>query len=406
MTINFYLDKKQRLKKESTLFAYIRGMDVGTTIKVHTQERIDPKYWDADQQKVRRSCPGAMDLNAYLNQKKAEIHDVFRELAREGRTVSPDELRECVKQVFTVTEAHPTEIGLFGRYEEYIATKALNYQRNSLNKHKTIIAHLKAFEKATGFRVRFDTMGPQFTDRFSLYMLETKNVTNNTYGKYITAYKTFLSWALERGFHANTAFKRFTAASDQTEMVTLTYDELERLHQYDFSANRKLAHVRDVFCFQCFTGQRYGDVVKFNHQAVRDGKWHLRTVKTRDILPIPLQPRASEIVERYRTLGRLPTISIQKANDYLKEICAIVGLNDEITIVRYRGNERIEIRKPKHQLVSTHTARRTFVTLSLERGMRPEMVMKVTGHKDYKTFKRYIRLTESTVASELMAAWA
>ena len=213
------------------------------------------------------------------------------------------------------------------------------------------------------------------------------------------------SWAFDRGFHANAAFKRFAAKSEQTEIVTLTYEELLRLYEYDFSANRRLEQMRDVFCFQCFTGQRYGDVVKFDHQSVREGKWHLRTVKTRDIIPIPLQPRAVEIIDRYRSLGHLPTISTQKANDYLKEICAVVGLEDEITIVRYRGKERIEIRKPKHQLVSTHTARRTFVTLSLERGMRPEMVMKVTGHKDYKTFKRYIRLTESAVSNEMMAAW-
>jgi len=61
--------------------------------------------------------------------------------------------------------------------------------------------------------------------------------------------------------------------------------------------------------------------------------------------------------------------------------------------------------KPKYELVTSHMGRRTFVTLSLEKGMRPEIVMKITGHKDYKTFKRYIEITDKVKHQEMMKAW-
>ena len=61
--------------------------------------------------------------------------------------------------------------------------------------------------------------------------------------------------------------------------------------------------------------------------------------------------------------------------------------------------------KPKYELVTSHMGRRTFVTLSLEKGMRPEIVMKITGHKDYATFKRYIEITSKVKYQEMMKAW-
>lgn len=73
--------------------------------------------------------------------------------------------------------------------------------------------------------------------------------------------------------------------------------------------------------------------------------------------------------------------------------------------VTYRGNERIEEREAKYTMISTHTARSTFVTLSLERGMRPESVMKITGHSDFKMMKKYIRLTENVVVQEMATIW-
>lgn len=52
-----------------------------------------------------------------------------------------------------------------------------------------------------------------------------------------------------------------------------------------------------------------------------------------------------------------------------------------------------------------HMARRTFVTLSLEMGMRGEVTMEITGHKSYSTFRRYIKLASKEKEKEMKAVW-
>lgn len=71
----------------------------------------------------------------------------------------------------------------------------------------------------------------------------------------------------------------------------------------------------------------------------------------------------------------------------------------------YRGSERIEYVLPKYDYITPHSARRTFVALSLEKGMRPETVMAITGHKDYKTFKKYIKITSKVKEIEVNQIW-
>jgi integrase len=92
-------------------------------------------------------------------------------------------------------------------------------------------------------------------------------------------------------------------------------------------------------------------------------------------------------------------------NEYLKEIGQLAEINEEIILTQYKGAEKLEKKEPKYNFISSHTARRTFVTLSLEKGMRPEVVMSITGHKDYKTFNKYIKLTDNVKQSEMINTW-
>jgi len=131
-------------------------------------------------------------------------------------------------------------------------------------------------------------------------------------------------------------------------------------------------------------------------------------VTTQDVLARvdTLNQHARRVLDTYRLDGKgLPKISSQKMNDYLKELGKLVGLDAPVRIVRYRGSEKVEERGPKWEFLSSHVARRTFVTLSLERGMRAEVLMSFTGHKSHKTMKRYIALTETVRKEEMEKVW-
>ena len=99
-------------------------------------------------------------------------------------------------------------------------------------------------------------------------------------------------------------------------------------------------------------------------------------------------------------------MSNQITNQYLKALCEEAEIDSPVSNIRYRGSERIEDNYPKYNYISSHTARRTFVTLSLEKGMHPKTVMAITGYKDYRTFKKFIKITSKVKEVEMNQIWS
>jgi len=100
-----------------------------------------------------------------------------------------------------------------------------------------------------------------------------------------------------------------------------------------------------------------------------------------------------------------PRISNQKMNDYLKDLGKLLEFNEKVTIVSYRGSERIEESKFKHELLTTHIARKTFITNALDRGMPSEVIMDITGHGSHKVFKRYYKIIDAQRKREMEKAF-
>ncbi len=96
-----------------------------------------------------------------------------------------------------------------------------------------------------------------------------------------------------------------------------------------------------------------------------------------------------------------PPKSNQKMNDYLKDLCEFCESNIPITRVTYRAGKREEITKPKYELIGTHAGRRTFICFALSSGIPPQVVMKWTGHSDYKAMKPYIDIAEKVKAEQM-----
>jgi site-specific recombinase XerD len=187
------------------------------------------------------------------------------------------------------------------------------------------------------------------------------------------------------------------------DIIYLTESELLNLYYLEGLAKTQ-EYVRDNFCFGCFTGLRFSDISRISKENIKGDFLEIVTQKTKDFIKIPLNDFAKQIIEKYS--GGLPrSISNQKTNDILKEIGEIAELNEVVVKRKFKGVKVIEVCEPKHKLLSTHAARRTFVTLSLEKGMRPETVMSITGHKDYATFKKYIKLTDNVRLLEMNKIW-
>ena len=88
-------------------------------------------------------------------------------------------------------------------------------------------------------------------------------------------------------------------------------------------------------------------------------------------------------------------------NKYIKDLCELCGFNTPISSACYRAGQRVDEIYPKYELIGTHAARRTFICFALSNGIPPQVVMKWTGHSDYKAMKPYIDIAEKTKANAM-----
>ena len=221
-------------------------------------------------------------------------------------------------------------------------------------------------------------------------------------------FKRFLKWCIKKGYVTNISLENFKPKlkNIQKKIIFLTKSELDKLRFYQIPSQKKkyLERVRDIFLFQCFTGLRYSDVVNLKRTDIKDKYIEITTVKTIDNLIIELNVHSEEIINKYRNnLDEkvFPTITNQKANEYLKELAKMVGIDEPVRVSYYRGNERIDEIYPKYALLGTHAGRRTLICNALSLGIPPQVVMKWTGHSDYKAMKPYIDIADEIKISAM-----
>ncbi len=365
---------------------------------------MHPDDWDDFRQQVRRSDTNYAQINAKLRDLQARFDNEVAAMKTVDHA-SVDRMRQEFSRkrddADTTTEEAMT---FWSAYALFITSKSTDRGERTIAKYRTLNTILHEFERGYG-HLSFEGLTHEFYDAFKNFLIKKRGLTNNTVGKYVSTLKTFLSWAEDRGAAIPKAYRKFKVDEEDVEVVALTWDELERIQNIDLTDQPRLGRIRDLFLFACYTGARFGDVQKLNLDDIRGTVWHLRMGKTRSETRIHLIPQAVALVDKYRRDGRMPTISSQRMNDYLKELGQLAGIDEPVRIVRFQGAKRIESRGPKWQFLSSHVARRTFVTISLERGMRPEVVMSITGHRSFKTMKKYIALTEQTRCEAMENVW-
>jgi integrase len=186
------------------------------------------------------------------------------------------------------------------------------------------------------------------------------------------------------------------ATREEPPAIYLTEDELTKLFQLDLSGNPRLSRIRDLFLVGCYTGLRFSDFTELkpgNYKKTPDGKEYIEmmTQKTGTKVTIPVKSEVREIVSRYNY--QLPkAISNQKFNDYLKEVGKLAGLDEPTMLTRFRNGKRVDQTFPKYELMTSHTARRSFASNAYKAGVPVRYVMTVTGHKTEKEFYKYVRI--------------
>ena len=385
-------------------------------IEFTTGYRIDVAKWDSDKQRVRNGCTNklkqaASEINASLLGYYTEVQEIFKKFEVEEIMPTPEQIKEAFnalhKPIEEVKQRKSTPNAFYKAFDEFVRDcgRQNDWTDSTYEKFAAVKNHLMNFRT----ELTFDFFDEKGLNDYVTYLCNVREMRNSTIGKQLSFLKWFLRWAFKKGLHQNNAYDSYKPKlkSTQKKIIFLTWEELNKLREFEIpAAKQALGRVRDVFLFQCFTGLRYSDVFNLRRSDIKGDHIEVTTVKTSDSLIIELNNHSKAILDKYKDVAFeddkvLPVITNQKMNDYLKELAELAGIDESVRQTYYRGNERIDEVTPKYALLGTHAGRRTFICNALALGIPPQVVMKWTGHSDYKAMKPYIDIADDIKANAM-----
>lgn len=432
---NFYL-KDKNCPTKTRIILVIRW--AGNTLKIPTGKSISPAYWNPEKQSVRpvKAAENFTVINGFLSKLKEDSISAYSELERElERVPTLPELRERINSVMGKNSAPEKveDISFLAVFKKFIeaskdgsrlTSTGKRFDKRSIQKYNTVFSSLEKFGKS--YHLDFETIDKNFYTKYVKTLNTPEFKTNekgekvevkkafslNNVGKYIQVIKTFLTYATENGYNRNMYFqsKAFKAHKVAGFSIYLTESEVSELYALDLTSTPHLERVRDLFIVGCWTGLRFSDFTAIKPENIQGDFLHIKTFKTGEKVIIPIHWTVREILNKYAEKypnSLPPAIANQKMNSYLKDIAKLApSLKVEVETEGIKGGVKVQGTQKKWELVTTHTARRSFATNVYKSGFPAISLMKITGHKTEKAFLLYIKVTPEENAQKLAKHWA
>jgi site-specific recombinase XerD len=385
-----------------------------------TGQSIHPDQWDKATQRAKTNLKGDKaqlaankETNIQLDRYQLKITEILGALTTAKQQPTIDYLKDDLDREFK--ENYKPKTTLFAWVENWIETTKLTREREpkpispkTKTKYRITLKHMRDFAnlKRKG-KLTFKDINLDFYGDFVEYLSRELNHTPNTIGKNIKVVKIFMREAFEAGVTANVEVekRKFASMSEEVEHVYLTNDELDLIYNLDLSHKPALDRTRDLFIIGCYTALRFSDFSNIkpeNIQYSHEGKFlKVKTFKASKEVAIPLHYRVEAILAKYGNI--LPrAISNQKTNIYIKEIARLAGINSPVMVDKTRGGQPYKATRPKYEMISSHTARRSGATNMFKAKIPAINIMMITGHKTESVFLRYINISQEENAKMLM----
>ncbi|MFB9862418.1 site-specific integrase [Rufibacter immobilis] len=411
--LSFNLLKSKKDKRGECPVMMILTFD-GVRIRRQLKIKTKPNHWSTVKSKVKPPLKGEPEnnhevYNATLDKYRKKVQDIFNDALLNDIRLTKEYVDNQLNEKFLSLVRNRSFFEVFAEFTEmYKSSKA----ERTYKKHYTALNFYKEFESFNKYELRFDSINLEFYDKLQKYAFigrvenGKKACSDNYFAALVASLKTFLSWAQERGLNRFDVYKKFKASERDIDIIYLTFEELMILNNHEFEDERS-SRVRDIYCFGCFTGLRYSDLKTLSIGHIKDNAIVKTIVKTKEKMKIYLNDFALDILKKYEgsPYYPLPKVPEPKFNKMIKDCCKEVGIKELQTITKYSGGKAIEITLPKYELITSHTARKTFTTLSIEDNVNLKALKSMTGHKKDANFNKYINITDSFQVSELNRTW-
>ena len=454
---NYFLRTKKE-KGTASVYLRVQKRNPKLNILVCSKVSVDIQQWDKvtqdvakwndycktqDGRKVKEtldSISSAIDnLISQGIYDKARIDEVVEDVVfrkeRERQRIQEEEERQEQERLRLIKEqeeeARKADVILFlenfleGIKNGRIKNKAENYTPNTCKVWSNFLGILKRFIQISPFT--WKDINKALADRFVSFM-EKNGYMVTSINKYIICFKAMIQNAMDQELHNNLialrAFsKKKIQETDKAKEIYLTKTELQALYEMPLEGLKD--KVRDVFLVGCYTCQRFSDYARLekeNFTKTAKGTKVVRIVqeKTGNDVVIPiLNDNLLHIAEKYGY--DIPKVNDVILNRYIKQILKELSstvpslARKERTLLTMKEREKEKqglvsferdnkgyVIKPRYELVSSHTARRSGITnLYLSGNFDTYQMMSISGHRDEKTFYEYIKLSSDEVADSI-----
>jgi integrase len=417
MRISFRLhrpkDKSGNLKKDPvSILVQAYSKETGR-IEIATGEKIIPKHWSNG--KAKSSMTGYDRLNDHLLNIESDLIQLWRD-----NKSDLSKIKSLMPAVVRGSSSTSQKKTIFEALERFLQECESGKSDNTLKMYRSLQAKLIAFDQL--YPIDFVNLDFNFYDKFKRWLYEQPNpnyagcslflsdskdcyllsyndntgipvgLFDDTVFKYFTNLKAFIAWAEKRGYSIHQSYKTWEIIKRKHPPISLTLDELKLLQEKDLPKHLDVA--RDYLLLECYTGQRISDIKRFNQKDYSDLKWTHHPKKGNRLSSKSVTVHfkgfsapALLILNKYNF--KLPEVHEVTLNINIKEACKLAGIVDATHTDRWAGNRKIRIVGKKYEFVSTHTGRKTFITLALSHGMPVEYVMELTGISEYQTLSHY-----------------
>lgn len=423
-TCHFLLDAQKGWRALKIRYRIRYGGGGGYVTSIFVGHRAEPEKWSQELERCLKNTSHGEErtpasvINRALQVSEECIESAFAHFEDLEHLPTPEELKAKYAEIIKgkmgigLDPAHKTVVKkdsgrLLDIWDNYVRMESIKqgWSERHLANIRTARMHIDKYRH----KANLDDIDEEWVIGLVAYLANKRGLKNASIDKTLRLLKRFLRWAKKAELYTRDYQDMFDlrlkgADADRSD-VYLTWEELSKVYTMPLHLHSERI-ARDLFCFLCFTGVRYGDLQRLQRKDIHASSIRFFAQKTDSYIDIPLNDYAKAILDRYKEEEyegnrALPPMAEQRLNRTIKKVCEQAGINTPITRLRYSAHTRLEETYPKWELVSSHVGRHTFVVTALTLGIPSEVIRKYTGHKTEATMRPYIAIADQLKEQEM-----
>ncbi len=423
---------KSEVDKTQPALLYVMFTLGGRRKKISLGYKVVPEYWDSETNTVLISSKQTQlqqremkRINKFLKQFEhyvstlidADVIADYEAKLESAGTVEKYGIVATLKQAIDKIKGieieeeekkNITPLDYFHRVVDEMPKKVIRrtskiIESGTVGHHRIVLKRFERFLKYTHWVASsFSIFNKNFENEMEQWMLNVEEYSANTVAATFSVMKIWLKQAEEEGLITDKSFHSWRSKGTDVQHIYLNDAELEAIYNLNFDEilklhpNAKYEETRDIFIIASHIGIRYGDLSSLNKSNwdMEKKEVEVHTHKTGATVNIPLTSTVIELYEKYK--GKFPIPREKgKFNAQLQKIGKLAGIDQTIFIKKNIGGKVVIEEKKKYELISSHTARRSFATNLYLRSKDTRLVMYCTGHKTEESFRKYICIEKS-----------